>query len=265
MSADFWLSAICSLTSLVFAGLVGRRCLKRRQPALIVWTVGLLWYFASTAAQALGAARGWDPATYRWWYLTGAFYTAAYLGMGSVYLVAPRAVAHGVMVWLATASLMVAPLVLLTPLDLALLPTAAEAPTGQALHEAVRKATPLFNIFGAAALFLGAIWGAGGFWRRGLASRASANLLIAAGAVVPSLASGLTRFGFTTTLALGQLIGLLLILSGFLLALRASPAPDASAGRSSRADGGARGEASASHRSAALGGFTERQTSPLER
>jgi hypothetical protein len=214
------LSACSSLTSLVFAALVGRRCLARRQPAELVWTLGLLWYAISTGAQALGGWRGWDPLTYRWWYLAGAFYTAAYLGMGSIYLVAPRPVAHGIMAWLALGSLMVAPLVLLTPLDLSLLPAAGEAPTGRALHEAVRKATPLFNLFGAAALFCGALWGAAHFWRSGRSPRAVANLLIAAGAVVPSFASGLTRFDLTATLALGQLVGLWLILAGFLLALR---------------------------------------------
>jgi hypothetical protein len=224
-NADVAFSACSSLTALTFAALVGRRCLHRRQPALLLWMLGLLCFAISTAAQALGGLRGWDPQTYRWWYLSGAFYTAAFLGMGSIYLVAPQPVAHGIMVSLAVGALMVAPLVLLAPLDLALLPAAGEVPTGRAVHEAVRVATPLFNIFGAAALVLGALWGALQFWRGGRASRAGANLLIAAGAIVPSFASGLTRFGLTATLALGQLVGLLLILAGFLLAMR-TPSPN---------------------------------------
>jgi hypothetical protein len=220
VNVDGLIAAATALISLVFAGLVARRSLARRQPALIVWTVGLLWYALSTGAQALGALRGWDVLTYRWWYLAGAFYTAAYLGMGSIYLVAPRPVAHAFMVCLAIGSLMVAPLVLLTPIDISALPPPGEAPTGAAIHEAVRKATPLFNVFGAVALFLGAIWGACSFWAGGRSTRAVANLLIAAGAIVPSFASGLTRFGLTASLASGQLVGLLLILAGFLLALR---------------------------------------------
>ena len=95
-------------------------------------------------------------------------------------------------------------------------------------------ATPLFNIFGAAALLLGALWGASQFWTSGRPDRAVANLLIAAGALVPSFASGLTRFGFTASLAAGQLIGLWLILAGFLLALRASPAGGPQVRRSCR-------------------------------
>src|SRR5262245_39373690 len=91
------LSACSSLTSLAFLALVGRRYLVRRQPALVVWTLGLLWYAISTGSQALGELHGWDVVTYRWWYLSWAFYTAAFLGMGSIYLVAPRQVAHAFM------------------------------------------------------------------------------------------------------------------------------------------------------------------------
>lgn len=205
-----------------------KRYVERRQTQLLIWALGLLWYGLSTATQALGNLRGWDPLTYRWWYLSGAFYTAAYLGMGSIYLVAPRGVAHGILAGLVTGSVMVAPLVLLVPLDLTRLPAPGEAPTGQAFPFAVRIVTPLFNLFGAGALIGGAIWGAYHFWRSGRPPRAVANLLIAGGALVPSLTSGLTRFGFTAGLALGQLLGVWLILAGFLLAIRATaprPAP----------------------------------------
>lgn len=230
MNADLLVSACSSLLSFGFAGLVGRRCLERRQPALLVWTVGLVWYGISTGTQALGGLRGWDEATYRWWYLTGACYTAAWLGMGSIYLLAPRPIAHAIMAFLLVGTLMLAPLVLLVPIDVSLLPGPGQAPTGAAYSTSVRIVTPVFNIFGAGALFLGAAWGALNFWQRGRTERALANLLIAAGSIVPSVASGLTRFGLTATLAVGQLLGLLLILGGFLLALRAShPRQDAPA------------------------------------
>jgi hypothetical protein len=224
VSADLLFSACTSLLSFGFAALVGRRCLERRQPALLVWTVGLLWYGISTGTQALGEFRGWDPVTYRWWYLTGACYTAAWLGMGSIYLLAPRPIAHAIMAFLLVGTLMLAPLVLLVPIDASQLPAPGQAPTGAAYSTTVRVVTPVYNVFGAGALFLGAVWGALNFWRRGRAERALANLMIAAGSVVPSFASGLTRFGLTATLALGQLLGLLLILGGFLLALRPSGA-----------------------------------------
>lgn len=221
MTADTVLSACSAGLSLAFAVLVGRRCLEGRQPALAIWTIGLVWYAVSTGAQALGSWRGWDAPTYRWWYLTGACYVAAYLGMGSVYLLVPRWVASSILAALLVGSVMVAPLVLLVPIDPSRLPGPGEVPSGQAFSATVRVVTPVFNLFGAGALFFGALWGALNFWRRGRARRAWANLMIAAGALVPSFASGLTRFGLTTTLAFGQLLGLGLILAGFVLAPRA--------------------------------------------
>jgi hypothetical protein len=141
--------------------------------------------------------------------------------MGSLYLVAPRPVAHGVMVCLGIGALLVAPLVLLSALDPSALPARGEPPTGQAIHEAIRKATVQFNIFGTLALILGALWGAAHYWRQGRSPRAGANMLIALGALLPSFSTGVTRFGITAPLALGQLLGLALILAGALLAQRA--------------------------------------------
>jgi hypothetical protein len=224
MNPDGLLSTLSSLTSVAFAILVARRAVDRQQPALVLWTIGLIWYAASTGSQALGYLHGWDSTTYRWWYLSGAFYTAAYLGMGSIYLVLPRQVAHAIMATLALGSVMVAPLVLLAPVDADLLPAPGEPPTGVAFSSAVRIATPVFNVFGAGALLLGALWGT---WLHGRSPRGLANLLIAFGALVPSLASGLTRFGLSAGLALGQLVGLWLILAGFLLAIRAGRQRDA--------------------------------------
>jgi hypothetical protein len=220
VSLDVLFSTGSALLSLLFAGLVGRRFLQRRHPALLVWTLGLIWYAVSTGAQALGYLRGWDPSTYRWWYLAGACYVAAFLGMGSLYLLAPRWAAHCIMAGLAVGCLMVAPMILLVPIDVQRLPGPGEAPSGAAFSSTVRVVTPVFNLFGAGTLFGAALWGALNFWRAGRAERAFANLLIAAGAVVPSFASGLTRFGLTASLAFGQLLGLALILAGFLLAMR---------------------------------------------
>jgi hypothetical protein len=43
------------------------------------------------------------------------------------------------------------------------------------------------------------------------------NILIAVGAFVPSLGSGLTRFGITSLFFVGEFLGLACILVGFLL------------------------------------------------
>ena len=146
--------------------------------------------------------------------------------MGTLYLLAPRNIAHSILAVLLFGTLLVLPLVFLVKLDPQQLPAAGVTPSGQAFPFEVRIATPLFNIFGAAALCGGALRGAWDLWRSQQPARASANLLIAAGALVPSFTSGLTRFGFTAGLALGQLLGLGLLFAGFSLALRRAPLSD---------------------------------------
>jgi len=77
---------LSSFLSFAFAALVGDQWLRRRQPYQLVWTIGLVWYGISAGTEFLGSAFGWNEALYRTWYLIGAFGVAAYLGLGTVYL-----------------------------------------------------------------------------------------------------------------------------------------------------------------------------------
>ena len=85
-----WLNDLLSLgssvLSLVFAGLVLDQWWQRRRPFQLVWSVGLLFYGISSGTEFLGGALGWNEALYRIWYLVGAFFVAAYLGAGTIYL-----------------------------------------------------------------------------------------------------------------------------------------------------------------------------------
>lgn len=86
MDPNVVLPFLSSLLSFVFAVMVGDQWLRRRQPYQLVWTVGLLWYGISAGTEFIGGAWGWNEGLYRVWYLIGAFFVAAYLGMGTVYL-----------------------------------------------------------------------------------------------------------------------------------------------------------------------------------
>jgi hypothetical protein len=77
---------LSSLLSFIFAAMVGDQWLRRRQPYQLVWTIGLLWYGISAGTEFLGSAFGWSEPLYRTWYLIGAFGVAAYLGLGTVFL-----------------------------------------------------------------------------------------------------------------------------------------------------------------------------------
>lgn len=222
MDAQVLLPLVSALISLVFAALVLDQYARRRRPYQLVWSLGLVWYAISTYAQYLGVSRGWDEATYRWWYLSGAICVAAWLGMGTVYLLAPRRPAHLAMAAVALGSLAGAALTFLAPVDAARLPLPGEPPTGEAFPGYVRFPLPvLMNVFGAVALFGGAVWSGWRVWRQGQEpQRLVANSLIALGALAISVAGTFTRFGIPAGLAWGQFLGIVLILAGFLVNLR---------------------------------------------
>ena len=80
-----------SVVSFVFAALVFDQWRQRRQSFQLAWTVGLLFYGVSAGTEFIGSAFGWSEPLYRAWYLVGAFYVAAYLGLGTIYLLAKTA------------------------------------------------------------------------------------------------------------------------------------------------------------------------------
>ena len=86
MDPNVVLPLLSSVTSFAFFGLVAAQWLARRRSFQLVWAIGLLWYGISAGTEFLGGALGWSEPLYRTWYLIGAFFVAAYLGMGTVYL-----------------------------------------------------------------------------------------------------------------------------------------------------------------------------------
>ena len=86
MDPNVVLPFLSSALSFVFAALVADQWLRRRHAYQLVWALGLLWYGISAGTEFLGSAFGWNEPLYRAWYLFGAFGVAAYLGLGTVYL-----------------------------------------------------------------------------------------------------------------------------------------------------------------------------------
>jgi len=311
-----------SLVSFVFAGLVFDQWWQRRHSFQLVWAVGLLWYGISAGTEFAGGAFGWNESLYRAWYLIGAFFVAAYLGAGTIYLlsktrfgyfagvtvliggllsllfshisakgssvalypgsatagtvafaialvggvaiIAATAIkrelaAHIAMAVLVVGSLAVAYMTLSAPLPppgWAVDPS-THVPVGSAFPGYLRVLTGPFNIAGALCLVFGAIYSAYVYMPKrkllrakvqtpvlaqlyGLAaitvnlvaslpgaaralfqgrlnSRVPATLLIALGAFIPGVTSGLNRFGVTWSFFLGEFVGVLLIFAGFLV------------------------------------------------
>ena len=80
------LPALTSILALVFAVALFDQWRERRGTFQLVWTFGMLFYGIASACEAIGRASGWNEALYRTWYLTGAVWTAGWLGLGTAFL-----------------------------------------------------------------------------------------------------------------------------------------------------------------------------------
>ena len=88
MSPNVVLPLLSSVVSFVFAAAVLAQWSRRHRAFQLVWAIGLLWYGISAGTEFLGSAFGWNEPLYRTWYLIGAFFVAAYLGAGTIVLLA---------------------------------------------------------------------------------------------------------------------------------------------------------------------------------
>lgn len=322
MEPNVVLPLLSSTLSFVFALFLLDQWLERRRSYQLIWLVGMVWYGISAGTEFWGAAFGWSEPLYRAWYLIGAVYVAAWLGLGTMYLLGRTrfgygaafsvllaglftvlsqakaqytdtgvlpyaafaiAIAGAILIaietyrgtgrwaWIAGAlivggSIVAVPIVLSAPIvapGYAL--DANGIPVGTLMPGSVRLLTPLFNVTGGFALALGALYstyvfmpkkrlirydltrnrGIGPFLanllvaafaitvnlvasipgavaallRGELHSRVPATILLAIGGFIPSLTSGLSRFGVTQTFFLGELLGVVFLFAGFLISI----------------------------------------------
>ena len=86
MNSTVVLPALTSILALVFALALFDQWRERRGGFQLIWTLGMLFYGVGAGCEALAAASGWNEALYRTWYLTGAVWTAGWLGLGTAFL-----------------------------------------------------------------------------------------------------------------------------------------------------------------------------------
>ena len=219
-----WLPFASSIISFIFAFLVLRRYLVRRGPHLLLWGIGMVFYGTGGFCEGYYGAFGWNPLIFRLWYLFGAMLVAAWLGQGTVYLLAKRKWANGLMLLLALSSLYGLVRVFGAQLDPSLMTTSVHTGSELSGHAittpGIRTLTPFFNLYGTATLVGGAAWSAWIFWRkRILLHRTIGNILIAVGAILPAFGGAFSRFGLSGALYLSELLGAVLIFIGFVRAI----------------------------------------------
>jgi len=212
-----------SVISFIFAIIVFKRYLNRRGPHLLLWGIGLVFYGIGGFCEFYYGAFGWNSLIFRLWYLCGAILVAAWLGQGTVYLLAKRRLANILMVLLVLGSLYAAIRVFTAQLDPTLMTTGLHTGSELSGHAiitpGIRALTPIFNLYGTVTLVGGALYSAWIFWRkRVLLHRTIGNLLIAVGALAPAFGGAFSRFGISGALYWGELLGVILMFIGFIRA-----------------------------------------------
>lgn len=227
MTVNLVLPFVSTIVMAIFTAYVLQRYYVRRKLHFLFWGLGLAMFTAGSFAEAYFAF-SWNRWVFFSWYLFGAALTAAWIGQGTVYLLARRRTAQISSVVLIVASIVTAILLLTTlpKLNEEIFTTAK--PISEQYREImppiseggeVRLTTPFFNIYGLITLVGGALYSTFLFWRkRILPNRVIGNVLIAAGALVIASASTLTRLGSGSYLYLGELLAAILMFSGFLMA-----------------------------------------------
>ena len=79
---------ITSAIALLMAVMLLDQWRLRRRTYQVVWAAGMSFFGVASGAEAIAAAGGWTEALYRTWYLTGAVWTAGWLGLGTAFLLA---------------------------------------------------------------------------------------------------------------------------------------------------------------------------------
>ncbi len=157
------------------------------------------------------------------------FNSAAWLGQGTLYLLVRKpGVANAFAAGLAVVSILAVAAVFLAPMTNASyntsLPASIQYKVIMTRGPLMIALTILLNIYGTILLVGGALYSALLFWRkRVLAHRVIANVLIAAGALMPATAGTFVKLGLADWLYLSELIGATIMFIGFLQATLPQP------------------------------------------
>ncbi len=214
---------ISSIVSFVFAVFIFKRYADRGGTHLLVWGIGMIFYGIGGFCEAYFGALGWNSLIFRMWYLFGAILVAAWLGQGTVYLLAKRNWANALTALLILASVYAAFRVFTAELDPTLMTssihTGSELSGHAIITPGIRTLTPIFNLYGTVALVGGAVYSAYIFWRkRILLHRTLGNLMIAVGALAPAFGGAFSRFGISGALYYGEFFGAIMLFAGFIRA-----------------------------------------------
>ncbi len=212
-----YLPIATTLVSIVFATVLFRHW-RRKPDALYLfwWTLGVALYGVGTLTESLTTLFGWNVLVFKSWYISGALLGGAPLAQGTVYLLMRNRVAHRLTAALVAFVLTASVCVVLSPINHEAIETYRLS--GSVLGwQWTRLFSPIINTYALIFLVGGAAWSAWKYWRssRDFRARAWGNTLIAVGALLPGIGGTFTRFGHVEVLYVTEIVGLILIWSGY--------------------------------------------------
>jgi hypothetical protein len=86
VSITVLLPGLTAILAFAFAVALFDQWRERRGGFQLIWAIGMTFFGAAAGAEALAEAGGWNEPLYRIWYLTGAVWTAGWLGLGTAFL-----------------------------------------------------------------------------------------------------------------------------------------------------------------------------------
>lgn len=210
-----YIPIITTLFSIYFAREIFTHYLRNRSTYVLWWTLGVITFGLGTLTESMNVLFGWNELNTRIWYIVGALLGGFPLAQGSVYLLMNRKFAHATTILFGSIIIFASICVMLTPFAI------PEDFTGKLSGKVIEwKWVRLFsipiNIYALVFLVGGAIYSAIRYYAKAdHQARFKGNVFIAIGGLLPGIGGTFTRMGHVNVLFVTELIGLILIYSGY--------------------------------------------------
>lgn len=216
---------LVAAVSAAFAGVVLCQYAERRRPYQLVWGLALLMSTLASTAYVAALPPSSNGIAFRIYYTLGGALMPAWLGLGSILLVAPKRAGEWASSGLMAASALAAGAVFAAPIAAANLANLDGGPGAGVLEPGSwLPLTIVLNTLGVAAVVGVALYSAVAvIRRRGSGQMLLANVLIAAGDLIVGIAGSLARTGHPELFWITMLLGWIVIFGGFLLTLGSRP------------------------------------------
>lgn len=210
-----YIPVVTTVFSIYFAIEIFNHYRHRKTTYLLWWTIGVIAFGLGTLAESINILWGWTEINLKYWYIVGALLGGFPLAQGSVYLLMNKKFAD------TTAAIFIL-LIIVASIAVVLTPVTIPESFNYKLTGAVftwqwvRWFSPVINIYAFVFLVGGAVYSAMRFFERGNHQpQFKGNIFIAIGGLLPGIGGMFTRMGYVEVLFVTELLGLILIYTGY--------------------------------------------------